>query len=77
MQDVKFIEECDIYWYVFEPINGLTMILLLWACLEKTVYWVKSHWLSSKKNVLDTAVSKKGNVDILLRHEINYYNWLP
>ena len=51
--------------------------MLQWAQVEKTVNGMKTHWLSSKEKVLDTAVSKKGYANSLLRQERTYHCWFP
>ena len=48
---------------------GLNMVLPLWSWVEKTVYGVKTHWLSGKEKVPDTAVNKEGHDYSLLEHE--------
>ena len=41
--------------------NGLNMCMPLW--IKDTVYEVGTHWLSSRKKVPGTAVSKEGHID--------------
>ena len=50
--------------------NRLNMGLPLRAWFEKTAHEVETHWLSCKEKVLGAAVSKEGNIDNLLGHEI-------
>ena len=46
--------------------NWINMGLLQWAWVKKTVDGVKTHGLSGKEKVPDTAVSKGGAADSLL-----------
>ena len=41
--------------------NGLIMGLSLQACVKKTVYRVKTHWLSSNEKVPSAAISNENN----------------
>ena len=49
--------------------NGLNMSLLLQARVEKTVYWLETHWISGKEKVLGVAVSKTSHADSVLGYE--------
>ena len=56
--------------------DELNMGLPLRACVEKKVYVVETHRLTSKKKVQSTVVSKEGHADSLLEHEkSNYYRF--
>ena len=41
----------------------------LWSWVKNIVHEVETHWLSSKKKVLATVVSKEDHSDSLLGHE--------
>ena len=47
-----------------------------WAWVKKTVHGVKMYWLSSKEKVPSAVISKKGNVDSLLRHKTTHHHLL-
>ena len=49
--------------------NGVKMGLPLQTWIEKTVYTVETHWLSSKEKVPGIAVHKEGHADSVLGHE--------
>ena len=64
---VWLIAKCFIKNKVF--INGLNTGFSLWSWFKKTVYPVKTHWLSGKEQVLGSAVSKENYADKLLGNE--------
>ena len=43
--------------------NELNMSLLLWACIEKTIHAIETHWFSYKEKVLGSEISKEGHAD--------------
>ena len=50
--------------------NELNMGLPLWVLI---VYRVETYWLSSKDKVLGAVVSKEGQADSILGHEMSYH----
>ena len=57
--------------------NELNMRLLWWAWVEKTDHGVETHWLSGKKNIPVSGVSKEDHADNLLGHEKTDDYWFP
>ena len=51
------------------------MSLLQQTWIKKTFDGVETHWLFGKEKVPSEAVSKEGDADSLLGHEITHHNW--
>ena len=51
------------------------MGLLLWTCIDKTVYTV--DWLSDKEKVPGGAVGKEDHDHSFLRHDKTHRYWFP
>ena len=57
--------------------NWLKMCCLQRACVKKTVYVEETQGLPGKEKILDSAVSKEGHADYLLKHKRTHHYWFP